>query len=256
MTTAASRFNAAFAQITKEIPFNKDWSNGTGYFDNAVSGPAAPQLTIAEIVKSAAPAGRKIIIVGTRLGNVVVFERYDDDKSVIVANYGSAIGQLHNIKSGALDIDSVCNIVGEFSIKENIGTMIEQIYDACKKFDKRAERKAERESAKEKTVEKRTYTVGQIVTAQLGNSSDSDGYEESVEMEVIAVNISGTGLNYLVRKVDDHDYLAVGDHIPHLCDKDIYSTMAVRAGTDRGLSRERAANMLGFNIKDHDLLNS
>ena len=242
MTQAASRFTAAFDSITTEIPFNKDWSNGTGYFDNAVVGSAAPELAPGQLVKSKTPGGRKIILVGTRIGNVVVFERYDDDKSVIVANYGSAIAQLGNIKSGALDIDSVCNIVGEYSVKQNIGFTIEQLYDACKKHDRRVERK----SAKEKTVEKRTYTVGQIVTAQLGNREDSHGYEESVEMEVIAINEAIGGVNYLLRKVADHNYLAVGDHIPRLCARDIYSTMAVVAGSDYAPTRQRAAQLLGF----------
>lgn len=83
--------NAVFAQSSiKEIEYNNAWSNGTGYFDFAVKGENAPTLKVGEMCKSQTPFGRKIVMVGTNYGNVVVFGRYDDeDSSIVVCNVGS-----------------------------------------------------------------------------------------------------------------------------------------------------------------------
>lgn len=68
-------FDKAYEAIKKELEFRKEWSNGTGLYDYAVYGSEAPIVSPGMIVKSITPGGRKLIIVGTRLGNVVVFER-------------------------------------------------------------------------------------------------------------------------------------------------------------------------------------
>ena len=53
-----------------------------------------------------------------------------------------------------------------------------------------------------------TFAVSNIVSCQFGNASDSSGYERSTEVEVMAVqDRTFVGKCYLVRKVDDHNYL-------------------------------------------------
>ena len=76
-------FNAIFA-ATKEIPFNPEWNNGTGYFDGAEMGPNAPLLHGGEVVRATDPKGRRILIMGTCLGNVVVFQHFSDRDDVFV----------------------------------------------------------------------------------------------------------------------------------------------------------------------------
>lgn len=80
-------FEAAFAAAEK-IDYNPKWANGTGYFDNAVDGDEALKLAEGQIIASTTLAGndRKLVIVGTRFGNVVVFQRYTKNEGVYTFN--------------------------------------------------------------------------------------------------------------------------------------------------------------------------
>jgi hypothetical protein len=70
-------FEAAYNEA-EEIEYKAEWNNGTGYYDHAAEGNHAPKLEVGQIVKahSPYPNNRKLLIVGTELGNVVIFERY------------------------------------------------------------------------------------------------------------------------------------------------------------------------------------
>lgn len=76
--TAASHFNEMFAMIQKEIPFNEEWNNGTGYYDGACKGSDKVVLEPGELAKSISPMpnNRKIIFIGTPVGTLTVFERF------------------------------------------------------------------------------------------------------------------------------------------------------------------------------------
>lgn len=92
--TAIKAFNFAFNKAA-EIEFNQNWANSTGYYDNAVSGEHAPKLEIGQVVKATSPMpnNRRILIVGTPLGNFVAFERYSGgDNGVIVYNASKNFG--------------------------------------------------------------------------------------------------------------------------------------------------------------------
>lgn len=71
-------FDAAFDSIQTELQYNPAWANGTGYYDNAVSGDDKVVVPAGEFAKSQAPMpnGRKLIFVGTVFGTIVVFARY------------------------------------------------------------------------------------------------------------------------------------------------------------------------------------
>lgn len=91
----------------KEIPYNAKWENGTGYFDNAVYGKDAPVISAGELVKSISTGGRKIILIGTRFGNIVLFERYTDPESdVVVTNQPQEIEKLF----GSLILNGNCSM--------------------------------------------------------------------------------------------------------------------------------------------------
>lgn len=80
-------FNAAYDRVNATIEFNAKWANGTGYYDNAVR-----DLQITEICKTVDNANRKIIVIPTAIGNVVVFERFTNgDRGIIVSNAPRAI---------------------------------------------------------------------------------------------------------------------------------------------------------------------
>lgn len=77
-------------ELVPELPFNKAWANGTGYFDGAVRGPDAVMLAPGKTAKAYTGDGndRKILFVGTAFGVIAIFQRYthgDDDVFTINA---------------------------------------------------------------------------------------------------------------------------------------------------------------------------
>lgn len=79
----ANDFELAFQKL-REIPYNPNWANGTGYFNGCVT-----DHTVREAARSTAPDGRRIIIVPIRAGdmNIVFFERYTNTKEHIIVHH-------------------------------------------------------------------------------------------------------------------------------------------------------------------------
>lgn len=122
-TLVGQSFNVAYDNVP-EITFNPKWNNGTGYFDGAVDYDDAPVLAVGEVVRSVTPEpnNRKILIVGTPVGNVVAFQRYTNRNDVHVYCSSTAFNRIAGNALGrplcAEDIDRL------FNAKENIGLWI------------------------------------------------------------------------------------------------------------------------------------
>ena len=138
LTETQALFQKVFSNTkTETIPFNPKWSNGTGYFDHAVEGEEAPVLAPGCIVKTATPSGRKILIIGTPIGNVVIFQRYDDCEDIYVKNTTTFIEELGWFDSSRLDIRQMSIALGDYADgRDNIGFKIKRINDACEKKGK------------------------------------------------------------------------------------------------------------------------
>lgn len=116
------------AEMVKcDIPFNPKWANGTGYFNGAVKADL-PELKIGEIGRSRAPLpdNRRLLLVKTPFGNVVLFERYtpktDADVGVpIVLNMPDAVRISEMIGTeGALNARRLADVTGD-SVIANVG---------------------------------------------------------------------------------------------------------------------------------------
>lgn len=129
---AAKFFEDQYAAARK-IEFDPAWASKDelrrGNFDCAVYGPVAPTLKAGEIVASVEPgeAGRKLIIIGTSLGNVVVFQRETpvDGEFILTSCMSTFLRMAHDDVVGAeLEMLDLKFLFGddEFS---NIGTMLE-----------------------------------------------------------------------------------------------------------------------------------
>jgi len=69
-----------------------EWNNGTGYFDGAVKGI---ELDAGSIAYGISANDRLVVIVGTHLGNIVLFERFSGgDSSVTVSNIARGIDSI------------------------------------------------------------------------------------------------------------------------------------------------------------------
>jgi len=122
----------------ESIEFKKEWSNGTGYFDFAVYGEHAPRVAPGKVVKCMTPGNRRMIVVGTHLGNVVVFDRYaDNDRGVFVYNTTTAVERTNLIRNNSLQDDDMYVILGDEFDRENIGGRIQAIFEGCKKAEER-----------------------------------------------------------------------------------------------------------------------
>lgn len=129
--TVNSVFTAAYEAAPK-IDFNMAWSNGTGYFDHAVEGAHAPKIGNGKMVSSATPSGRRIIIVGTRIGNCVVFERYTDNAEKYVFNAPTALKHGFAIYDGLVEVGLMEELVGDAFVR-NIGDRLDDLYVAIKR---------------------------------------------------------------------------------------------------------------------------
>ena len=97
-------FYYAFNETQTIVPYDKRWENGTGYLDHAVRGIDAPALIPGSIVKTTTSGGRKVLLIGTRFGNAVIFERYTNPAigtavptytEIIVGNVPHEIAELY-----------------------------------------------------------------------------------------------------------------------------------------------------------------
>lgn len=68
-----SQIDSVLAKIERVVPFDPKWNNGTGYFDHLVHDDL--ELKDGEVVRFVDNMMRNGIIIGSPLGNLVVFER-------------------------------------------------------------------------------------------------------------------------------------------------------------------------------------
>lgn len=129
--SVANIFARAFEAVEQILVFKEEWSNGTGYFDGAVKGETAPRLQPGVAARFIDNIGRRAIVVGTRFGNVVVFERYANNNiGAFVLNYPTKLGQfrLFDTSGGVGERDMGLLVGGWGSIEtENIGFHVERI---------------------------------------------------------------------------------------------------------------------------------
>ena len=102
--TSNQAFLSLFINTVVQVPFDAAWDNGTGYMDGAVHFTVVPGST----VKSVDLNGRKIVLMGTDLGTLTVFQRRASDDTVIVYNAPTGWRQVfQKSTSGQLTADDV-----------------------------------------------------------------------------------------------------------------------------------------------------
>lgn len=122
----AANFSNVFNSITCTIEFNEDWNNGTGYYNGAVK---QNQLPPGKRAKCVSPDNyRRIVLIGTRFGNAVFFERYtqDDTKTniIVVSNVPRQLNGF--VPSGSMSDELFLQLASyDFA---NVGTAIEAMH--------------------------------------------------------------------------------------------------------------------------------
>lgn len=107
----------------RAIEFNPAWVNTKDrYLDKAISGNIAPELEIGVGYHCVDKDGRNIMLIGTELGNVAVFQLSTKNKHVIVAQatpianhyIGDRLGQVGAIDTMEL-LDFIVNVQAKFA---------------------------------------------------------------------------------------------------------------------------------------------
>ena len=174
MSNTKQAFHAAIDNADT-IEYSAKWENGTGYFDFAIKGAYIPKLAHGQVVQSVAPAGRRIGIIGTTYGNVVIFDRYTDpNNSIVVYNMPTKVSELLMLPFGALTVDNIEQLFGDEFTAMNIGIRIEELNGLG-------------------------FKIGETTTCQLGNPTDSGGFEAEAIVIVLGRSPSEVGFLYLIK---------------------------------------------------------
>ena len=79
------------AVLVKSIDYNPLWRDAEGYYPGAETGEHAPELSIGQTVTAVTDTGLKLLILGTQLGNAVVFQRDVNHVNVIAWSAPAAL---------------------------------------------------------------------------------------------------------------------------------------------------------------------
>lgn len=132
-------FARVFNSIETVIPFERSWKNGTGYFNGAVN----VKLAVGEQAKAVCDdSARRIIMTGTPLGTVVVFERYspeaDKRSDIFVGNYTSEFKQARLFDVGsALNTATLDRLLGDSrypNVMPNCGQTLAKAHAAMSSY--------------------------------------------------------------------------------------------------------------------------
>ncbi len=120
-------FTDAYNSIFSVIPYDKAWSNTTGYFDYLVD---LVKLAPGKIAKSMDPNMRRMILIGTRFGTIVVFDRYSGqiENGVWVCNRPHS-KVIDSLTSGtSIGQGEMVTLLGSWgNLNNNIGSTIEKM---------------------------------------------------------------------------------------------------------------------------------
>jgi hypothetical protein len=140
-TSYSAVFANVFNSIETAVEFSTEWKNGTGYLDHLVY----EDLGIAEgkLAKTIDDMGRRIIIVGTALGNAVIFERYtykEDGQFVVVSNTPVAIRASGLVMDGSMSVEDFKQHTGADFCGRNVGQAVRAIRQSLTAGEVRAKR--------------------------------------------------------------------------------------------------------------------
>lgn len=115
-------FEEAYANV-RQVPFQKEWKHGS-YMNGACQYQLEPGFVVCS--KAPAPDNRRMLLIGTRCGTAVIFERFSpryDENFVLVSNAPAAVRFI--LPSGSIDEQVFCNVINSHKPTENMGSRLE-----------------------------------------------------------------------------------------------------------------------------------
>jgi len=129
-------FTAHYNATVQEIVFDPSYNNGTGYFDPLVQADLDLKPGHVARMYTGGTNRRRILIVGTQFGNVVIFDRYSEGENrseashIAVGNFPRAIRHIFSgsgLTTGRLSVDALYCILGSVRGK-NIGHRLAEVF--------------------------------------------------------------------------------------------------------------------------------
>lgn len=127
--TALEFFNQKFASITVELAYDSAWSSLRTGFDFAVYRDNSPKFAYGKMLKSTSTEGQKLILISTRFGNVVVYQRFSPGKGLLPALGVNCTKYLRKggwVRKTEPDIEDLKVLLGDED-QLNIGERIEEL---------------------------------------------------------------------------------------------------------------------------------
>lgn len=126
--TAEQEFSDAYGRA-EEIQYCPEWANGTGYYDHAVRGSHAPHLLPGQLVRAYSTNNRRLLLIGTPIGNVIIFDRYSGGQdNIFVANMPREVEHLL-LQSNSISDDGMVRLLGVIP-SDNIGYRLKTLSSA------------------------------------------------------------------------------------------------------------------------------
>lgn len=91
MNTVSEMFNQSYNKIDAKIAFSTEWKNGTGYLDKLVQTNVG--LRAGECATVVDDFKRRVLLIGSPVGNIVLFERYSPELVLNTKNGSAAYYQ-------------------------------------------------------------------------------------------------------------------------------------------------------------------
>lgn len=125
----AKRFENVLTRIQYEIPFNPEWRSNSS--SSSYEGAVSLKLEAGKVAKSIdTDNGRRLILVGTDLDTVVVFERYTPNKTQSFSLLYNSNAALDFLLGGSyLSIAQFSLVVTDYDISRNIGGSLENLFN-------------------------------------------------------------------------------------------------------------------------------
>lgn len=130
--TALEFFKNAYDKVQETLVYDPVWSSLRTGFDFAVYRDKTPKLSYGSLVKTMSNEGQRLILIGTRFGNVVVYERFSPGKGVLpelglnCTKYLRKGGWVRNNEPNLEDLKFLLGVEGD-SCMPNIGLRIEEL---------------------------------------------------------------------------------------------------------------------------------
>lgn len=129
------QIDSALAKIERVVPFDPKWNNGTGYFDHLVKEDLG--LEDGEVVRFVDKTLRNGIIIGSPLGNLVIFERrarkfemvHPHNAVVMVTNLPRELRWMYPNELTSDEFNTILGIPGNPNLGERLAEMQKGMID-------------------------------------------------------------------------------------------------------------------------------